>query len=83
MCDIGLPGMNGYEVAERIRHESGAEFSGPTLIALTGYDGVINRAHALRSGFDHHVVKPVDFNVLLQLIEARDSGDANQKVLSQ
>jgi len=83
VCDIGLPGMNGYEVAERIRHESGAEFSGPTLIALTGYDGVINRAHALRSGFDHHVVKPVDFNVLLQLIEARDSGDANQKVLSQ
>ncbi|MEJ7687088.1 MAG: ATP-binding protein, partial [Variovorax sp.] len=66
VCDIGLPGMNGYEVAERVRGLKGGQ---PVLmIALTGYDGPEHRAHARAAGFDHHVVKPVDFEVLLGLI---------------
>ncbi len=69
LCDIGLPGMNGYEVAKRIRQEpGGGNNRAPVLIALTGYDGATDRARALEAGFDHHLAKPVDFEVLLALI---------------
>ena len=68
LCDIGLPGMDGYEVARKIRQEPGVEGRVPVLIALTGYDGAVDRARALEAGFDHHVAKPVDFEVLLSLI---------------
>ncbi len=68
LCDIGLPGMSGYEVARRIRQEPCGEGRAPVLIALTGYDGPTDRARALAAGFDHHLAKPVDFEVLLALI---------------
>ena len=69
VCDIGLPGISGYQVAERMREK--LEGQAPTMIALTGYDGPEHRARALASGFDHHVAKPVDFEALLQLIYER------------
>ncbi len=68
VCDIGLPGMDGYEVARRIRREGPADGPAPVLIALTGYDGAADRALAMAAGFDHHVAKPVDFDELLLLI---------------
>lgn len=71
LCDIGLPGMDGYEIARAIREKEGGDRH-PLLIALTGYDGVYDRAQALASGFDHHVAKPVDFNELLRLIQDAD-----------
>jgi CheY-like chemotaxis protein/two-component sensor histidine kinase len=67
LCDIGLPGMNGYEVAERMRvQDNGPK---PVMIALTGYDGPEHRVRALEVGFDHHLAKPVDFEALRDLID--------------
>ena len=62
VCDIGLPGMNGYGVAVRMREQHDVQM--PVMIALTGYDGPDHRARALAAGFDHHVTKPVDFDLL-------------------
>ena len=74
LCDIGLPGMDGYEVARRIRGAStSADGNGnagmPLLVALTGYDGPTARARALLAGFDRHLVKPVDPDDVLRLID--------------
>ena len=66
VCDIGLPGMNGYEVAERMRALAGE--AKVLLIALTGYDGLEYRARSMAAGFDHHLTKPVDVDVILRLI---------------
>jgi signal transduction histidine kinase len=56
--DIGLPGIDGYEVARRVRSEGGGHEL--LLIALTGYGSKEQKARAIDSGFDHHLVKPVD-----------------------
>ncbi len=66
LCDIGLPEMNGYEVAERMR--TCCQGSMPAMIALTGYDGPDHHARSRAAGFDYHLGKPVDFDALLQLI---------------
>jgi signal transduction histidine kinase/DNA-binding response OmpR family regulator len=58
VIDIGLPGMNGYEVARRLRLR-GAE-SPSLLIALTGYGQKEDRVRSQEAGFDHHFVKPAD-----------------------
>ena len=66
VVDIGLPGMNGYEVARRLRLK-GAE--GPALlIALTGYGQKEDRARSTEAGFDHHFVKPADPRVIQEAI---------------
>jgi CheY-like chemotaxis protein len=65
LLDIGLPGMNGYEVAERPRAiQSNHDLI--TIIALTGYGSHTDRERA--KGLDHHLVKPVDFDVLEKLL---------------
>ena len=66
LLDIGMPEMSGYEVAQRLRGER--TFTG-TLIALTGYGRDYDRAQALSAGFDNHLVKPVDYAVLEDLLE--------------
>jgi CheY-like chemotaxis protein len=76
VCDIGLPGMNGYEVAKYLRQSCAAGDSSPLLIALTGYEGPEDRKRALAAGFDHHLAKPVDFEDLLKLIERVDISSA-------
>jgi CheY-like chemotaxis protein len=60
LLDIGLPGMDGYEVARRLR----AEHDGCRLIALTGYGRDDDRQRSREAGFDHHLVKPVDLEEL-------------------
>jgi signal transduction histidine kinase len=60
IIDIGLPGLDGYQVARRIRREGSAWSKQVTLIALTGYGQATDRARALEAGFDVHVLKPVD-----------------------
>jgi len=55
VIDIGLPGMDGYEIARRIRATSGADMR---LIALTGYGQPEDRRQAFAVGFDAHLVKP-------------------------
>jgi PAS domain S-box-containing protein len=57
LLDIGLPGMDGYEVARRLRQRAGG---GPVLVAMTGYGMEEDRRRSREAGFDHHLVKPVD-----------------------
>jgi PAS domain S-box-containing protein len=66
MCDIGLPGMDGHQIARRLR--SDPDIVPATLIALTGWgaEGEIRRTR--ESGFDFHLVKPVDANALMELL---------------
>jgi PAS domain S-box-containing protein len=66
LLDIGLPGMDGYEVAERIRETLGS--GGPRLIALTGYGQQEDLARSRRVGFDGHLVKPVSLDRLRELL---------------
>lgn len=56
--DIGLPGMNGYEVARLIRQQPGGQ--GVLLVALTGWGQAEDRRRSQEAGFDQHMVKPVD-----------------------
>jgi CheY-like chemotaxis protein len=67
LIDIGLPGIDGYEVARRIRAAS--EARGMVLIALTGYGLPEDRLRAEDAGFDAHLVKPVDFERLDELLD--------------
>lgn len=58
VLDIGMPDLNGYEVAERIRHEAWGERI--KLIAVTGWGQAEDKRRALGAGFNHHLTKPVD-----------------------
>jgi signal transduction histidine kinase/DNA-binding response OmpR family regulator len=66
LLDIGLPGMNGFEVANRLR--SLPECRDALLIALTGYGEAESRTRSAAAGFDFHMVKPADVNLLLTMI---------------
>ena len=66
ILDIGMPGLSGYEVAECIRREAwGARV---TMIAVTGWGQDDDKRRAQIAGFDHHLTKPVDLEVLEQLL---------------
>lgn len=66
--DIGLPGLNGYELAQRLRQLPGYE---SLLVALTGYGQEEDRRRALEAGFDDHMTKPVHFDALQRLLGER------------
>lgn len=72
LIDIGLPGIDGYEVARRVRLES--SLNQVRLVALTGYGQQSDVARALAAGFDTHLVKPVDPQKLEQTILSNSSG---------
>jgi signal transduction histidine kinase/ActR/RegA family two-component response regulator len=65
--DLGLPELNGYEVARRIREA--ADGVAPYLVALTGYGQPEDRQRAIEAGFDEHLVKPLDIERLKQVLE--------------
>ena len=67
LLDIGLPGMDGYEVARQLNRE-GAD-PDRVLIALTGYGQQSDRESSYRAGFSHHMVKPVDLDRLQELLD--------------
>ena len=69
LLDIGLPHMDGYEVASRLRAAPGG--GDLHLIALTGYGQAEDRRRALEAGFDDHLVKPVEPEKLQQALETR------------
>jgi two-component system CheB/CheR fusion protein len=71
--DIGMPGLNGYEVARRLRAD--ARFRDVTLVALTGYGQQEDFERSRAAGFDHHLVKPVDVSELEKLLPRRPSTD--------
>jgi CheY-like chemotaxis protein len=71
LLDIGLPEIDGYEIARRIK--SSAEHRHMRLIALTGYGQADDRQRAKESGFDDHLVKPVEFFALQRVLAAKVS----------
>ena len=74
LCDIGLPGMDGYAVATRLRQTMKPPL--PLMIALSGYGQPADRAQALNSGFDEHIVKPADVDELFRVIAAHEQRTA-------
>jgi CheY-like chemotaxis protein len=74
LLDIGLPKLNGYDVARLIRQEPWG--SNPILVAITGWGQTEDRDLSREAGFDHHLVKPVDHDQLLKLIQKRNSAHA-------
>jgi signal transduction histidine kinase/CheY-like chemotaxis protein len=70
LLDIGLPGMDGYEVAREWRRRFGRATK---LIALTGYGAPEDRRRSAQAGFDEHLVKPVALDELLPLLDTRNA----------
>jgi CheY-like chemotaxis protein len=66
LLDIGMPGLNGYEVAQRVRHDPLGRAI--ILIAVTGWGQDRDKAQAHAAGFDHHFTKPVDPGRLTELL---------------
>lgn len=66
LLDIGLPGLNGYEVASRIRQQP--SLNNTVIVAITGYGHESDRQLALQAGIDHHLVKPVDFERVRRIL---------------
>lgn len=66
LLDIGLPGMNGYMVAEQLRQQP--LLKNVVVIALTGYGQDVDRHRSREAGFDHHLVKPADFASLQEIL---------------
>jgi signal transduction histidine kinase len=76
LLDIGMPGMNGYEVAKQLRSQPA--FADTLLIAVTGYGRASDVKQTESAGFDHHLVKPIDYDKLQSLLAARASRAAPQ-----
>jgi CheY-like chemotaxis protein len=66
VVDIGLPVLDGYELARRLRHALKTRI---LLIALTGYGQPEDRRRAFAAGFDHHLTKPADPDDLVRLLK--------------
>lgn len=75
ILDIGLPGMSGYDVARVLRRQKGNELE---LIALTGWGSREDKQKAFEAGFDVHLTKPVDANMLYRALAELDARDAPQ-----
>ena len=70
LLDIGLPGMDGYDVARRIRANDDLELRNARLIALTGYGRDTDLAQAREAGFDAHLVKPYEVDEVEKLMRS-------------
>lgn len=66
LLDIGLPKLNGYDTARRIREQSWGQAM--HLIAVTGWGQDNDRTQAKAAGFDHHLTKPIDIQTLVKLL---------------
>jgi len=67
LLDIGLPTLNGFEAAERIRQQPWGKEA--VMIAVTGWGETVDRQRSKKAGFDYHLVKPVDPDVLTRLLQ--------------
>jgi CheY-like chemotaxis protein len=72
VSDIGMPGMNGYELAEALRGIP--DYSRVPMIAVTGFSDFDDRGRALQSGFNAHMTKPINPASLLELIQRLKEG---------
>jgi CheY-like chemotaxis protein len=68
LLDIGLPGLSGYQVCKRLRERDGGHR--PIIIALTGWGQQEDRDRSTAAGFDGHLVKPIEYGELIELIAA-------------
>jgi CheY-like chemotaxis protein len=68
LTSVGMPGLNGYEVARRLRSELGDEV--PLLVAMTGYGQQEDRKRALDAGFNFHLIKPASTKDLDDLLHS-------------
>jgi CheY-like chemotaxis protein len=73
--DLGMPRMNGYDAARMMR--KAAECDGAILVALTGWGQEEDRRRSYEAGFNHHIVKPIDFTVVENLL--KDLNGSNKK----
>ena len=71
LLDIGMPDLNGYEACRLIRNRYGS--ASPLLIAVTGWKKASDRLLAQLAGFDHHVAKPYDPQLLLSLLKSSEN----------
>jgi hypothetical protein len=69
LLDIGLPGMDGYEVVRRLRELP--QTHGALIVALTGFGQDSDRRRAIAAGFDDHLVKPVDLDTVTAVLRRR------------
>jgi CheY-like chemotaxis protein len=69
LIDIGLPGVDGYEVARSLRATSAGQHM--VLVALTGYGQADDRRRTREAGFDHHLVEPIDAEDLMRALGSR------------
>jgi two-component system CheB/CheR fusion protein len=76
LLDIGLPGLDGYQVAARLRRRR--RTANALLVALTGYGQEEDQSRALQAGFDRHLIKPVDPRVIYQLLALPGAGAAEK-----
>ena len=67
LLDLGLPGMNGFEVAKKLRLQP--EFKDVLIVAMTGYGHENDRQKSLDAGINHHLIKPSDFGKLQQILD--------------
>jgi CheY-like chemotaxis protein len=68
LSDIGLPGIDGHELARRIRRDPDLSAGVKLLVAATGYAEAETRRMSREAGFDHHLVKPIDPETVLALL---------------
>ena len=73
LLDIGLPGMNGWDLAQRIKEQAGA--TRPLLVAITGYGRPEDHRRSAEAGIDLHLTKPVDPEALRSLLNAINDRD--------
>jgi PAS domain S-box-containing protein len=78
LIDVGLPGLDGYQVAARFR--ASGQGAASKLVALTGYGTADARDRSRQSGFDHHLIKPVNPELLRELIEASPAPPAQREL---
>ena len=76
LVDIGLPDIDGYQLAQQLR--AMPETSNTVLVAITGYGQARDRERAIEAGFAHHLVKPVDMTALVRVLEAVGAAVARQ-----
>jgi CheY-like chemotaxis protein/two-component sensor histidine kinase len=75
LVDIGLPGINGFEVARKIRQQPSLRHA--VLVAQTGWGQDEDRRRSIEAGFDHHMVKPLDFDTLRKILGALPASQAD------
>jgi signal transduction histidine kinase len=80
ILDLGLPGLDGYRVAQHLRQEPAVHSA--LFIALSGYGREVDQRRSSEAGFDHHLIKPVDVNTLLEILSAATPDDAPRTAVS-